>query len=50
MPPYSIERLDDAEADVRAMDQPTAMRRFEGILRFARTGSGDLSRLHGAYR
>jgi mRNA interferase RelE/StbE len=47
MPPYSIEWLDDAKADVRAMDQPTAMRLFEGILRFARTGSGDLSTLHG---
>ena len=29
------------------MDQATAMRLFEGILRFARTGSGDVSALHG---
>jgi mRNA-degrading endonuclease RelE of RelBE toxin-antitoxin system len=47
MPPYRIEWLDEAKADVRVLDQPTAMRLFEGILRFARTGSGDISALHG---
>jgi len=47
MPPYRIEWLDEATADVRALDQATAMRLFEGILRFARTGSGDVSSLHG---
>jgi mRNA-degrading endonuclease RelE of RelBE toxin-antitoxin system len=47
MPPYSIEWLDDAKADNRAIDQPTAMRLFEGILRFARTGAGDVKTLHG---
>jgi mRNA interferase RelE/StbE len=47
MPPYRIEWLDEATADVRALDQPTAMRIFEGILRFARTGSGDVNALHG---
>jgi hypothetical protein len=36
MPPYRIEWLDEAKADVRALDQPAAMRLFEGILRFAR--------------
>jgi mRNA-degrading endonuclease RelE of RelBE toxin-antitoxin system len=30
-----------------AVDQATAMRLFEGILRFARTGSGDVNALHG---
>ena len=47
MPPYRIEWLDEAKADVRGMDRPTAMRLFEGILHFARTGSGDVSALHG---
>jgi mRNA interferase RelE/StbE len=47
MPPYRIEWLDEAKADVRALDQPTAMRLFDGIFRFARTGSGDLNALHG---
>ena len=47
MPPYRIEWLDEATADVRALDRPTAMRIFEGILRFARTGSGDVNALHG---
>jgi len=47
MPPYRIEWLDEAKADVRTVDQATAMRLFEGILRFARTGSGDVNALHG---
>ena len=47
MPPYRIEWLEDARADVRALDRPTAMRIFEGVLRFARTGSGDVEALHG---
>ncbi len=47
MPPYRIEWLDEARADVRALDQPTAMRLFDGILRFARTGAGDVKTLHG---
>jgi mRNA interferase RelE/StbE len=47
MLPYSIEWLDEARADVRLIDQPTAMRLFEGILRFARTGAGDVNTLHG---
>jgi mRNA interferase RelE/StbE len=47
MPPYRIEWLDDAKADVRVLDQPTAMRLFEGILRFAQTGSGKVTTLHG---
>ena len=47
MPPYRIEWLDEAKGDVRALDQPTAMHLFEGILRFAQTGSGDVNALHG---
>lgn len=47
MPPYGIEWLDDAAADIRAVDRTTAMRIFEGILHFARTGSGDVATLHG---
>ena len=47
MPPYRIEWLDEAKADVRALDRPAAMRLFAGVLRFARTGSGDVNALHG---
>jgi len=47
MPPYRIDWLDEAKADVRALDRPTAMRLFEGILHFARSGSGDVNALHG---
>ena len=39
-PPYRIVWLDDAKADVRQLDRPRAMRIFEDILRFARTGGG----------
>jgi mRNA interferase RelE/StbE len=47
MPPYRIEWLEEAKADVRTLDRPTTMRLFEGVLRFARTGSGDVTALHG---
>jgi len=47
MPPYGIEWLDEAQADVRALDRAIAMRIFEGVLHFARTGTGDLTALHG---
>jgi hypothetical protein len=47
MPSYRIQWLEEAKADVRALDQNTAMRMFEGILRFARSGSGDLAALQG---
>jgi mRNA interferase RelE/StbE len=47
MPPYSIEWLEEARADVRRMDRPTAMRIFEGILHHARTSAGDAEPLHG---
>jgi len=47
MPPYSIEWLDEAKDDIRALDRPTAMRIFEGVLRFARSGNGDVAALQG---
>ena len=47
MPNYRIDWLDEAKADVRALDRPTAMRVFEGILRFARSGMGDVVALQG---
>lgn len=47
MLPYSIEWLDEAKADVRAVDRQTAMRIFEGLFRFARTGTGDVTALQG---
>ncbi len=47
MPPYGIEWLDEAAADVRTIDRSMAMRIFDGILHFARTGSGDIKTLHG---
>ena len=47
MPPYRIEWLDQARDDVRAIDRATAMQLFEGILRFSRTGAGNVNTLHG---
>jgi hypothetical protein len=36
-----------AQADVRRLDQPTAMRIFEVLRRFAQTGVGDVKALKG---
>lgn len=47
MPPYRIVWLDEAQADIRKLDRPTAMRIFDVVLRFARTGAGDVTTLHG---
>ena len=47
MPPYRIEWLDEAKADVRALDRATAMNIFDGILHYARTGGGQVMPLHG---
>ena len=47
MPPYRVEWLDEATADVRALDRGTAMNVFDGILHFARTGGGNVKPLHG---
>lgn len=47
MPPYRIEWLDEAKADVRRLDRTTAMRIFDGILHYAQTGAGNIEPLHG---
>ena len=49
MPPFPIEWLDEAQADVRRLDRPTAMRLFDGILHYARAGAGDVAPLHGEH-
>ena len=46
MPPYRIEWSDEARTDVRSLDREIAMRIFESLLHFARTGSGDMAALH----
>jgi mRNA interferase RelE/StbE len=45
--PYRIEWLEEAKADVRRLDRAIAMRVFDGILHYARTGSGDVTPMHG---
>ena len=45
MPPYRIVWLDEAKADIRKLDRTAAMRIFDVVLRFARTGSGDVKTL-----
>jgi mRNA interferase RelE/StbE len=47
MPPYRIEWLEEAKADVRRLDRATAMHVFDGILHHARTGGGNIEPLHG---
>lgn len=47
MAPFGIEWSDEARADIRRPDQSTAMRAFDGVLRFARSGHGDVAALHG---
>jgi mRNA-degrading endonuclease RelE of RelBE toxin-antitoxin system len=47
MPPFGIEWLDEARADVRRLDRPTAMRIFQGILHYAQSGAGRIEPLHG---
>jgi mRNA-degrading endonuclease RelE of RelBE toxin-antitoxin system len=47
MPPYQIEWLDEAKADVRLLDRAIAMRLFDGILHHARTGGRHVAPLHG---
>ncbi len=44
---FRIEWSEEARADVRRLDKPTAMRVFEVLLRFARTGEGDIKQLQG---
>ena len=47
MPPYRIEWLDEAQADVSRLHRPTALRLFDGILHHAHSGGGHISPLHG---
>jgi mRNA interferase RelE/StbE len=42
-----IEWSEGARADVRRLDQKTAMRIFESVLRFAETSAGDVKKLKG---
>jgi mRNA-degrading endonuclease RelE of RelBE toxin-antitoxin system len=43
----NIEWSDEARADVRCLDKPIAQRVFDTLLRFARTGQGDIKQLKG---
>lgn len=47
MPPWRILWLADAQADIRRLDRALVMRIFDGVLHFAKTGSGDVSPLRG---
>ena len=49
MPPFRIDWLDEAVADVRSLDRATAMRIFDGILHFAKSGAGVVKPLHGEF-
>ena len=40
-----IEWSEASRADIRRIDQKTAMRIFETLLRFAKTGEGDVKKL-----
>jgi mRNA interferase RelE/StbE len=42
-----IEWSEGARADVRRLDQKTAMRIFEALRRFAATSTGDVKKLQG---
>jgi len=44
-----IEWSEEARADIRRLDKPTAMRVFETVMRFARTGQGDIKQLQGEH-
>jgi mRNA-degrading endonuclease RelE of RelBE toxin-antitoxin system len=48
MPPYGIEWFDKARADVRRLDRAAAMRVFNYVFHYARTGVGNVEPLHGA--
>jgi mRNA-degrading endonuclease RelE of RelBE toxin-antitoxin system len=43
----NIEWSEEARADVRRLDKPAAQRVFDTLLRFARTGQGDIRQLRG---
>ena len=43
----NIEWSEDARADVRQLDKPAAQHVFDTLLRFVRTGQGDIKQLKG---
>jgi mRNA-degrading endonuclease RelE of RelBE toxin-antitoxin system len=43
----NVEWSEEARGDIRRLDRSTAHRIFDTVLRFARTGQGDLKQLHG---
>ena len=45
-----IDWSDEARADIRALDRATAMFVFEGLLRYAQTGHGDVKALQGEFQ
>ena len=45
----NIEWSEEARADIRRFDKPTARRIFDALLRFARTGQGDVKQFHGQH-
>ena len=45
----NIEWSEEARADIRRFDKPTARRIFDALLRFARTGQGDVKQLQGQH-
>jgi len=45
----NVEWSEEARADIRRLDKPTARRIFDAVLRFARTGQGDIKQLQGEY-
>jgi len=44
----NVEWSEEARADVRRLDRPAAQRVFDTLLRFARTGQGDIRHLKGS--
>jgi mRNA interferase RelE/StbE len=44
-PPKNIAWTDQAKADLRAIDQPTALRILHALARYAASGDGDVKRL-----
>lgn len=47
MLPYRIEWSAAAQADVRRLDRSVAMQVFDVVLRFAQSGAGQVSPIHG---
>jgi mRNA-degrading endonuclease RelE of RelBE toxin-antitoxin system len=44
-----IDWSEEARADIRALDRSTAMFIFDGLLRYAQTGHGDVKALQGEF-